>query len=57
MAELRCKAQLEEAQDLQVDYWVVKHPGHAHPIEKIARDHGVRLGVHISNSSENDSII
>jgi hypothetical protein len=42
MAELRCKAQLEEALDLHVDL-VVKHPGHAHPIEKIARDHGVRL--------------
>jgi predicted nucleotidyltransferase len=56
MAELRCKAQLEEALDLQVDL-VVKHPGHAHPLEKIARDHGVRLGVHISNSSKNDSTL
>jgi predicted nucleotidyltransferase len=42
MGELRCKAQLEEALDLHVDL-VVKRPDHAHPIEKIARDNGIRL--------------
>jgi hypothetical protein len=42
MAELRCKARLEEALDLHVDL-IVKRPSHTHPIEKIARDSGIRL--------------
>ncbi|HAS51677.1 MAG TPA: nucleotidyltransferase domain-containing protein [Gammaproteobacteria bacterium] len=42
LAELRCKAQLKEVLDLHVDL-VVKRPGHAHPIEQIARETGVRL--------------
>jgi len=42
IAELRCKAQLEEALDLHVDL-VVRRPGPDRPIEKIARGAGIRL--------------
>jgi predicted nucleotidyltransferase len=42
LAELYCKAQLEEVLDLHVDL-VVKRPGASRVIERIALDTGVRL--------------